>query len=262
MLSVARRAKRGRFATAAARVYPEGSAGFNPFPALEEPVPPRSVPPSPVPPSRASDEPISASEPLGGVVLAGGRSSRFGSDKMLADLGGRPLISHTLDHLRPQVAALAISANGDPARFAAFGLAVLPDPVPDHQGPLAGVLAGLDWAAARGFRAIVTAAGDTPDFPEDLVTALRVAAYSSRAHLAIACTPDAGGVAPHPTFALWPVSLRDALAEALAAGERRVRAFAEARGATRAIFEGRGAACFHNINTPADLAAAETGVGR
>lgn len=213
-------------------------------------------------PTPAPDEPISAREPLGGVVLAGGRSTRFGRDKMLAELGGRPLIAHTLDHLRPQVAECAISANGDPARFAAFGLPVLADPVPDHQGPLAGVLAGLDWAAARGFRAIVTAAGDTPEFPEDLVTGLRVAAYSSEAHLAVACTLDGGGLAPHPTFALWPVSLRGALADALSAGERRVRAFAEARGGARAIFEGRGPACFHNVNTPADLVAAERAVSK
>ncbi|TPE49450.1 molybdenum cofactor guanylyltransferase [Amaricoccus solimangrovi] len=203
---------------------------------------------------------MSAAGPVGGVVLAGGRSSRFGSDKMLAELGGRPLIAHALARLGPQVAALAISANGDPARFADFGCPVLPDPVPDFQGPLAGVLAGLDWATANGFEAIVTAAGDTPVFPEDLVTALRVAAFAAAAPVAVALTPEeGGGFRAHPTFALWRADLRDTLAAALAAGQRRVLGFAESQGAGRAIFEGRGPAAFHNVNTRADLAEAEAG---
>jgi molybdopterin-guanine dinucleotide biosynthesis protein A len=199
---------------------------------------------------------IAASTPIAGVILAGGRSSRFGADKMLALLDGQPLIAHAIAGLRPQVGALAISANGDPARFAAFGLQVLADQTPDFEGPLAGVLAGLDWAASRGIGAIVTAAGDTPVFPEDLVTGLRVAAYTERRPAAIACEPgvDGGAPRPHPTFALWSVSLRDPIAAALARGERRMRSFAEAAGATRAIFEGRGAETFLNVNTPEDLA--------
>ncbi|PZQ52230.1 MAG: molybdenum cofactor guanylyltransferase MobA [Rhodovulum sulfidophilum] len=199
--------------------------------------------------------------PIGGVILAGGRASRFGADKMLADLGGRPLVAHAIARLAPQVDALAISANGDPARFAAFGLPVLPDPVPGFQGPLAGVLAGLDWAAGLGLPAIVTVAGDTPVFPDDLVAALRAAAEAGGQPVALACGPGPDGAAPrpHPTFALWPVTLRGPLGAALARGERRVRGFAEAAGAARAVFAGRGAACFHNVNTPADLetAAAE-----
>lgn len=198
---------------------------------------------------------LAASTPLAGVVLAGGRSSRFGADKMLAELDGRPLIAHAVERLRPRVAALAISANGDPARFADFGVPILPDPVPDFQGPLAGVLAGLDWAAARGLAAIVTVAGDTPMFPPDLVTGLLVAARTEHAPAAIAFSPGkAGGLDAHPTFGLWTVGLRPALAAALAGGQRRVRAFAEAQGAARAIFEGRGPAAFHNVNTPEDLA--------
>jgi molybdopterin-guanine dinucleotide biosynthesis protein A len=197
---------------------------------------------------------LGASTPLAGVVLAGGRASRFGADKMLTELDGQPLIAHAIARLRPGVAELAISANGDPARFAAFGLPVLPDPTPDFPGPLAGVLAGLDWAAARGYAAIVTVAGDTPFFPADLVTGLRVAAVTERAPVALACTPGAaGGFDPHPTFGLWSVSLRGDLAAALAAGERRMRGFAEARRAARAIFEGRGPGAFLNVNTPGDL---------
>lgn len=197
---------------------------------------------------------LGASTLLAGVVLAGGRASRFGADKMLADLDGQPLIGHAIARLRPGVAELAISASGDPARFAAFGLPVLPDAVPGFQGPLAGILAGLDWAAARGYAAIVTVAGDTPFFPPDLVICLRVAAVTEGAPVALACAPGpGGGIDAHPTFGLWSVALRGDLAAALAAGERRVRAFAEARGAAPAIFEGRGPGAFLNVNTREDL---------
>lgn len=207
--------------------------------------------------SETPREPLSARSPLGGVVLAGGRSSRFGTDKMLAPLAGRPLIAYAIERLRPQVAALAISANGDPARLAEYGAPVLPDPVPGFQGPLAGVLAGLRWAEKEGLWGIVTAAGDTPVFPEDLVISLRVAAYGDKVDCAIACVPDGrGDVDPHPTFALWSVALAGPLARALAGGERRVRAVLETHRAARAIFEGRGEKCFHNVNTAADMARA------
>ncbi len=201
--------------------------------------------------------PPGAHSPLGGVILAGGQSSRFGMDKMLAPLAGRPLIAHAVARLRPQVVALAISANGDPERLAEFGAPVLPDPVPGFQGPLAGVLAGLRWAEQEGLWGIVTAAGDTPVFPEDLVISLRVAAHVDKVACAVACMPDGrGGGDPHPTFALWPVALAEPIARALAGGERRVRAVLEAHRAARAIFEGRGEECFHNVNTAADLARA------
>ena len=210
------------------------------------------------PPAPPADPPA-ATSPLGGLILAGGRSSRFGADKMLAPLAGKPLVAHALERLRPRVAALAISANGDTARFAGFAAPVLPDPVEGFQGPLAGVLAGLLWAEREGLWGIVTVAGDTPVFPEDLVLALRVAAYGAQTGCAIAFSPDGrGGIDPHPTFGLWSAALAGPLAEALARGERRVRAFAEAHRAARAIFEGRGPACFHNVNTPADLARAES----
>src|SRR5262245_1961092 len=90
-----------------------------------------------------------------GVILAGGRATRMGGgDKCLLELGGRPILAHVIERLAPQVAAMALNANGDPRRFAAFGLPVLADSVAGHAGPLAGVLAGLDWAAARGASAI------------------------------------------------------------------------------------------------------------
>ncbi|MFO1106316.1 MAG: molybdenum cofactor guanylyltransferase MobA [Amaricoccus sp.] len=191
--------------------------------------------------------------PLAGILLAGGRAERFGGiDKGLVALAGRPLLAHAIARLRPQVAALALNANGDPTRFAAFGLPVIPDPVPDQPGPLAGILAGLDWAAARGLPAAVTVACDTPFFPRDLVARLAPAAGPG---CAIAASRDTdGGLQPHPTFGLWPVSLRAPLRAALAAGERRVRAFAESQGGATVPFADPDG--FFNINRPADLDAA------
>lgn len=189
---------------------------------------------------------------IGGVILAGGGSIRLGGgDKCLLTLGDRPILAHVIARLRPGVEALALSANGDPARFTPFGLPVLPDGPPGAVGPLAGVLAGLDWGAGRGFEAIVTAAADTPAFPSDLVTVLRAAAEGRP--LAIAVTEGPDGRRAHPTFGLWPVALRAPLRAALAAGERRVRRFAETMGCAAAIFPDPGGDAFFNINTPADL---------
>ena len=112
-----------------------------------------------------------------GIILAGGRATRMGGgDKGLKLVGGRRLIDHVIARLAPQCGPLALNANGDPARFIDLGLPVLPDSLPDHPGPLAGVLAGLDWACEQGGEAIVTAAADTPFFPTDLVARLRAAA--------------------------------------------------------------------------------------
>ncbi|RMF07441.1 MAG: molybdenum cofactor guanylyltransferase MobA, partial [Alphaproteobacteria bacterium] len=109
-----------------------------------------------------------AGEAVVGVLLAGGQSRRMGGgDKCLLELGGRPLLAHAIERLRPQVTALVLNANGDPRRFSAFGLPVTADPVEGFAGPLAGVLAGIDWAQVHApeSRWIVTAASDTPFFP-------------------------------------------------------------------------------------------------
>ena len=202
-------------------------------------------------------------QPLG-VILAGGLATRMGGgDKALLALGGRPLLSRVIDRLAPQVADLALNANGTADRFARFRLPVLPDPVTDHPGPLAGVLAGLDWAAAQGADSIVTAAADTPFFPEDLVPRLLLAAEGMEMPMALAATWDAAvGERLQPTFGLWPVALRDDLRTTLAAGNRKVRAWAERHGARVAPFPVTGAFDpFFNINTPDDLARAETLIG-
>lgn len=185
-----------------------------------------------------------------GVILAGGQGRRMGgADKALLPLAARPLVAHVADRLEPQVERLAISANGDPARLAFLGLPILPDA--RAEGPLSGLLAALDWAAGQGATALVSAPTDAPFLPPDLVPRLILAGEA------------AGGVAmarsggnDHPTFGLWPVTLREPLRAFLASGAKaRVRAFADAHHAARADFPDDGA--FANLNTPQDLAAAE-----
>ena len=193
-----------------------------------------------------------------GVILAGGRATRMGGgDKGLLTIGGETLLSRVVDRISPQVAGLALNANGDPARFAGFGLPVLPDSVAEWPGPLAGVLAGLDWAAEEGADTIVTVAADTPFFPCDLVPRLLLAAEDMEAPLALAATPDAErGRVRHPTFGLWPVALRDDLRAALDEGVRKVVLWTDRHGGREALFDEPGDP-FFNVNTPEDLATAE-----
>ncbi|OYX44680.1 MAG: molybdenum cofactor guanylyltransferase MobA [Rhodobacterales bacterium 32-67-9] len=194
---------------------------------------------------------------LPGIILAGGRATRMGGgDKGFRPLAGRRIIDHVIERIGTQCAPLAINANGDPARFAEFGLPVLPDSLPDHPGPLAGVLAGLDWAAGLGAGSIITVAADTPFFPRDLVARLSAAAGSSC--LALAASRDADGkLWQHPTFGLWPVALRDDLRAALEGGLRKIVLWTERHGAGIAEFPSDPFDPFFNINTPDDIAAAE-----
>ncbi len=182
-----------------------------------------------------------------GVILAGGEGSRMGgADKALLMLGGVTLIERVADRLRPQAGQMAISANGDPARFAFTGLPVLQDE--RRMGPLAGLLAGLVWARAGGADAVVTAAVDTPFFPDDLVARLQAAGAPAVAM---------SGGRMHPTFGFWPVSLEPLLRAALDAGKAKLMRFAEAAGAATVEFEAGGDDPFRNLNTPGDLALAE-----
>ena len=198
---------------------------------------------------------------IAGVVLAGGRSSRMGGrDKAFLELGGQPLVARAAERLRPQVAALAISANADPALFAALGLPVLADAMPGYPGPLAGILAALDWAAGQGAGRVVTVAVDTPFFPSDLVA--RLGQRADRAPVVLAATVDGGGaVRPHATFGLWDVARRDDLRTALAHGTRKVSDWAMAQGAELVVFEAGEADPFFNVNTPDDLRAARALAG-
>jgi molybdopterin-guanine dinucleotide biosynthesis protein A len=191
------------------------------------------------------------------VVLAGGLARRMGGgDKPLRLLGGRPLLDHVLARVAPQVAAVVISANGDPARFAGFGLPVLADGIAGFPGPLAGVLAALDWAAEkrRDLPWVLSAPGDCPFLPADLAARLHDAREA--AGLRLACARSAEG-RTHPTVGLWAVALRDALRAALLAGERRVERWTARQGCAHADWPADPVDPFHNINTPEDLAAAE-----
>jgi molybdopterin-guanine dinucleotide biosynthesis protein A len=159
-----------------------------------------------------------------------------------------------IDRIKPQVDALALNANGDAARFAEFGLPVLADTIQDYAGPLAGVLAGLDWAAGKGAGTIVTVAADTPFFPRDLLARLVAAADLASAPIALAATPDAKrGRVRHPTFGLWPVDLRDDLRAALDSGVRKVVLWTDGHGAVSALFDTGAYDPFFNVNTPEDL---------
>lgn len=195
-------------------------------------------------------------QPLG-VILAGGQATRMGGgDKGLRTLGDQSLLSRAIERLEPQVAALALNANGDPARFDHLSLPVLPDSIPGFVGPLAGVLAGLDWAASEGAETIVTAAADTPFFPCDLVPQLLLASEGMTAPLVLAATPDKKrGRARHPTFGLWPVSLRNDLRAALNTGLRKVVLWTDQHKGREALFPDE--AAFFNVNTPEDLIQAE-----
>ena len=187
------------------------------------------------------------------MVLAGGEARRLGGvDKPLIEIGGIPILSHILDRLRPVVSRVALSANGDPHRFARFGLPVLEDQR-FGIGPLAGLLRGLDWAAGLGADVLLTVPGDTPFIPDELLRALSPApsvAVSDRRHHLVAA---------------WPVIWRDRLAQHLdgldPAGGRRaygVLAFAKPLGMREVSFASDPIDPFFNVNTPEDLERAET----
>lgn len=197
---------------------------------------------------------------IAGILLAGGRSTRMGADKMRMRLAGRTLIEHAAQRLRPQVQALAVSANAPLDLSALDDLPLLPDPLPGYPGPLAGILAGLDWAASlEGFTHLASAAGDTPFIPRDLVARLAAAIANDPARIAVATSNGNR----HSTCALWPLSLRDDLRQFLAGGEsRKVGAFIDRHRPATVDFPLRLTPAgdvdpFFNVNTPADLARAE-----
>lgn len=191
-----------------------------------------------------------------GLLLAGGQSRRMGGgDKALRLVGGVSLLDRVIARLRPQVEGLVLNANGDPSRFAGFGLPVVADSVPDFAGPLAGVLAGLDWAAAQrpdcGF--VVSVATDAPFLPADLVTRLVQGLEEAGADLACA----ASGGRAHPVFGLWPVRLREDLRRAVVEeGVRKVDQWTGRHKLATVAFSDRPVDPFFNANRPEDLTAA------
>ena len=240
-----------------------------------------------------------------GLILAGGLARRMGGgDKPLQRLGGRTLLERVVERLAPQCGGLLLSANGDPARFAGFGIQVIADSIPDHPGPLAGILAGLDHAAERAARpnpdphpeaprsgleggfqkaqrpmegsfearlrrapqdegedgmsetarvpSLLSVSGDAPFLPPDLVKRLQ-ASQGGAGRPAFA----ASGGRDHYTVALWPLSLRGALRQALERGERRVGGFLAAHRAVTVEWPVEPVDPFLNVNTPDDLAQAQ-----
>jgi len=189
---------------------------------------------------------------IAGVLLAGGLSRRMGGgDKSLRVLAGATILERVIARARPQVVALVLNANGDPARFKAYGLPVVADSIPDFAGPLAGVLAGLDWAAANvaGATHVASFATDAPFLPTDLVARLTAAVSDGKHDLACAASHGRS----HPVFGLWSLALRDDLRAALAAGTRKVDQWTARHRLATVEFPAQPYDPFFNANTPEDL---------
>ena len=197
------------------------------------------------------------SPPTLGVLLAGGLARRMGGgDKPLRALGGRTLLERAVSRLQPQCDRLILNANGDPARFAPLGLPVVPDDVPGFAGPLAGILAALDWTAANrpDLAHVVSAAADSPFLPRDLVARLHAAREAAGTPLACAESDDQA----HPVNALWSINLRGDLRRALVdEGLRKIDRWTARHGVALATWPTKPVDPFFNANTPEDLAEAE-----
>ena len=191
------------------------------------------------------------------VVLAGGLARRMGGgDKPLTRVAGKTILSRVIERMTPQCQRLILNANGDPARFADTGLPVIPDDVPDFAGPLAGLLAGLDWAAVHAPEVAYVASvpGDCPFLPRDLVTRLHQARAASGQPLACARS----GEWRHPVVGVWPVALRADLRHALTKEDlRKIELWTARHGVALADWPAAPVDPFFNVNTPEDAAAAE-----
>jgi molybdopterin-guanine dinucleotide biosynthesis protein A len=192
-----------------------------------------------------------------GLILDGGLARRMGgADKGLVALGGKPMLMHVVERLGPQCGALALSANGDPQRFAGLGLALLADDPPGFLGPLAGILAGLNACLARVPRLthVASLPADTPFAPRDFVGRLHAVRRASGAEIAIAAT----GGRRHHLAALWPAELAAELSRALQVeGVRKVESFAGRYRLAVAEWPSEPVDPFFNVNAPSDLEVAE-----
>jgi molybdenum cofactor guanylyltransferase len=196
-------------------------------------------------------------EPILGVLLAGGLARRMGGgDKPMRQIGGRTLLARVIARLEPQCDGLILNANGDPARFADFGLPVIADTVANFPGPLAGILAALDWAATNRPEAawVLSAAADCPFLPRDLVARLHQARTEQNAELAVAASDGQS----HHVIGLWSVSLRDELRHALVVENiRRVESFITRYRLAIVTWPVETLDPFFNANTTDDIAVAE-----
>jgi molybdopterin-guanine dinucleotide biosynthesis protein A len=195
--------------------------------------------------------------PTLGLILAGGLARRMGGgDKARIRIGAKTILERVLERLSPQCSALILNANGDPARFADTRLPVVPDTVPDFAGPLAGILAGLDWTAAYApeIADIVSVPGDCPFLPRDLVARLFAARQAEGRPLACARS----GEWRHPVVGLWPVALRDDLRKALVEEDlHKIEIWTARHGVAIADWPDTPVDPFFNVNTPEDAAQAE-----
>ena len=196
-----------------------------------------------------------------GAVLAGGLARRMGGgDKPMRTISGRTILERVIGRFAPQCEALILNANGDPARFAATGLPVVADDVPDFAGPLAGILTALDWTARHRpeIAWVVSAAADSPFLPRDLVARLHGARGEAGAPLA--CAESRGQA--HPVNALWPVWLRQDLRHALVVeGLRKIDRWTARHGIASASWPAEPVDPFFNANRPEDLTEAERLIG-
>ena len=191
-----------------------------------------------------------------GLILAGGLARRMGGgDKALIRIGDGTILERAIATLAPQCAGLLLNANGELARFGRFGLPVAPDAVANFAGPLAGILAGLDWVAANApsIAWVASAPGDCPFLPTNLVAKLDAARTASG--LPLACARSGGRT--HPVVGLWPVALREDLRRALGAGMRKIDAWTANYGVALADWPAEPIDPFFNVNTPQDAAEAE-----
>src|SRR5262245_60432925 len=192
--------------------------------------------------------------PTLGLVLAGGLARRMGGGgKARIEIGGVSILDRVLATLSAQCTGIILNANGDPARFADTGLAVVPDTVPDFAGPLAGILAGLDWAAAHapGIVDILSVPGDCPFLPRDLAARLSVAREAQGQLLACARS----GEWRHPVVGLWPVALRDDLRKALVEEDlHKIEIWTARHGIAIADWPATPVDPFFNVNSPEDAA--------
>jgi molybdopterin-guanine dinucleotide biosynthesis protein A len=199
--------------------------------------------------------------PVCGIILAGGLARRMGGgDKPLKTIAGKPILAHVIERLQPQCARLVLNANGDPARFASFGLPVVADDVPDFAGPLAGILAGLGWITTNvpDCECAISVAGDTPFIPRDLVQRLQMARLNEASDIAVA----ASGGRTHPVIALWPIALRTELRRALTQeSERKIDRFTARYQVAEVSWPNEPYDPFFNVNEAGDIEAAEAIAG-
>jgi molybdopterin-guanine dinucleotide biosynthesis protein A len=192
-----------------------------------------------------------------GLVLAGGLARRMGGgDKTRIRIGGKTILERVLARFKPQCVAVILNANGDPARFSDTGLPVIPDTVPGFAGPLAGILAGLDWTAAHApaITDVASVPGDCPFLPDDLVA--RLSAAREAAGLPLACARS--GDWRHPVVGLWPVALRQDLRKALVEEDmHKIETWTARHGIAIGDWPATPIDPFFNVNTPADVAEAE-----